>query len=264
MYPEHDFHTRSHRTHCFHKEFSLVESNAIFSSLKRQDLSITFLGAAATIMAVREMYGRGHEAGALLGMTRNARRWINTNESGKSPIPMATDVVFLWIPFEGIFNEKNSREDQLLFLGRVIRSQLAPHLTSVHYISSMQLMCDEYVSNLKVARDKANASSEPLGTEPITPSPPGFSPQGVLEVSKRVEANGHYIERHLFKHTGRQVNASPWIGLLSVDRELQLSLGFDEKYFKVEDMERFIAITREHLISVARAQNDPARKEAKL
>lgn len=242
------------------------------ANLRPQKISITYAAAAATILAVRDLYGNGTEKGALLGMTRNARRWVDTKgQGGQAAIPMATDVVFLWIPFNGVLESgagsKNGTQGDLLRLAQRIRQELAPHLRGPHYMASMQLMCNEFVDHLISTIEKQELQNRLSGTsasdepEIVQRSPPGFSPQGVIGIEKHVQGNGHTLERVGFRHTGRQVNASPWIGMMSLDEVVNISIGFDEKYYEPEVIRSFFARYKDYLVSLTA---DEAQRNARL
>ncbi|KAL4977139.1 hypothetical protein BDW66DRAFT_159170 [Aspergillus desertorum] len=164
--------TRPHGTHCIRLRYTEHESRALLAALSGQKVSITFAAAAATVLSIKQTYGRGHETGALLGMTRNARRSVNT-EAGHR-VPDAADVVFLWIPFkQEWFAPCISTQETILHLARGIRTQLGPHLTSPHYISALSFTADRFISNLA-------GQGEPVPS----PQAPGFSPQGALPLRR--------------------------------------------------------------------------------
>ena len=251
---------REHYTHSLVSTYTPQESREILAALKKAKMSVSYAGAAATILAVKEMYGKGTEKGALMGMTRNARRWVETELTAKSgkAIPMATDVVFLWIPFD---EDMQGAElaNQLCSLSAKIRDQLAPHLRDPHYLASTQFMSDTYVESLRQRHEQeqeAIASGKTF-VEQVGPSAPGFSPQGVLQIQNDFVSGQDWIKRTAFNHTGRQINASPWIGLLSVDGCLKMSLGFDSKYYEPEDMHRFLALAKRNLASLLACSPTP-------
>lgn len=254
MYSESDFTSRNHGTHCLITSLKLQESTRILRSLKQAQVGITYLGAAATIWATYQLYGRGHETGALLGMTRNARRWVATvlSDTGRTAIPMATDVVFLWIPFANHLEAyRNDKKRLLLSLGQEIKIQLNKHLTSPHYLSSVPYMSKMFVDGL-IAQEAQNRQ-DTLDPKKIVsiPSAPGFSSQGTLAAKRLHTWNDTTLVRHDIIHTGRQVGTSPWIGLNSLDQCLRFSIGFDTKYYKVEKMEVFLDLVRENVKSIA-------------
>lgn len=251
MKPRRDHASKSHSTHCLFDKFSKAESRRIIANLKTQKMSVTFAAAAATILAVTDLYGTGSEQGALLGMTRNARRWLNTQGAdGGAAIPMATDVVFLWIPFDENIRQ-GSNMSRVLALAKRIRQELAPHLRSPHYMASMQLMCNEYVDTLRKSLPVSKQDESLIKENDVPASPPGFSPQGVLELKKTWENDGIKITRTEFHHTGRQVNASPWIGMFSLDEQLNISIGFDEKYYEPHVIADFFARYKAKLLDLA-------------
>lgn len=262
MKPRSDHASRDHFTHCLFDKFSQSESRRIIKNLKTQKMSVTFAAAAATILAVLDLYGTGKEEGALLGMTRNARRWLNTQGiDGGAAIPMATDVVFLWIPFDENVRI-GSNINRVLALAKRIRQELSPHLRGPHYMASMQLMCNEYVDNLRKSITKGEKSSSDEKEE-VPASPPGFSPQGVLELNKTWESEGVKVVRSEFHHTGRQVNASPWIGMFSLDEQLNISIGFDEKYYEPEVIADFFARYKTKLLDLSQ-MNDSHQPQSRL
>ncbi|KAL4872504.1 hypothetical protein BDV12DRAFT_193223 [Aspergillus spectabilis] len=240
MYPSSSATTRSHKTHCIRLQYTLSESQTLLSFLRTQNLSITFAAAAATILAVKQTYSKGHETGALLGMTRNAQRWVDTTshrEKGSS-VPNAADVVFLWIQFQPEwFGGSMSTGDTILSIARAIKSELGPHLSSPHYLSSLSFTSDKFISSL-IAE----------GEEP-TPAPcaPGFSPQGALALDHKIQSRDVSITTHDFVHTGRQINASPWVGMFSLWERVTLSIGFDGKYYEPETMEGFMGRVKGNL-----------------
>lgn len=238
MYPEPDAVSRSHSTYCIRLQYSLAESQSLLAFLRDQKLSITYAAAAATVLAIKQTYGKGHETGALLGITRNARRWVKTElELGEEGhrAPCASDVVFLWIPFKEEYFAASTR-DTILQLGRAIRTEMGPHLTSPHYIASLSFTAGRFVSALA-------AEGEP------TPSPqaPGFSPQGALPLTREFSSPTASIRAHDFEHSGRQINPSAWVGMFSLWERVTLSMGFDTKYYEPRTMEDFMALTKRNL-----------------
>lgn len=237
MYPEEDIAERDHKTHCIRLQYSLEQSRALLAQLREEKISITFATAAATVLAVKQTYAKGHETGALLGMTRNARRWVDTNgQAGK--IPAAADCVFLWIPFEQQWFQGSTR-DSVLHIARAIRKELGPHLVSPHYISSMNFTSARAVEGLA-------ASKEPTAA----PCAPGFSPQGALGLERDFESPTASIQVHDFIHTGRQINDSAWVGMFSLWDRITLSIGFDGKYYDPAGMDTFMALTKSNLASI--------------
>lgn len=240
MYPEADSASRDHETHCIRLQYTLAESQALLARLRDEKLSITFAAAAATLLAVRQTYAKGHETGALLGMTRNAQRWIDTRserENGGS-VPNATDVVFLWIEFQEHWFQ-GSAQDAILSIGRAIKRELAPHLTSPHYISSLNFTSERAIAGLAAEREPVAA-----------PCAPGFSSQGALALEREFSSGGTSITAHDFIHTGRQINASPWVGMFSLWGQVTLSMGFDSKYFDPTKTEAFVYLVKANLTSL--------------
>ncbi|KAL4929717.1 uncharacterized protein BDV17DRAFT_297930 [Aspergillus undulatus] len=240
MYPEPDATTRPHGTHCIRLQYTHPESQSLLSALQSEKLSITFAAAAATVLAIKQTYGRGHETGALLGMTRNARRWIQTEmkEEGGYRVPYASDVVFLWIPFREEYFVGSPR-DTILQIGRAIRQALGPHLTGPHYLASLAFTADRFVEALK-------KEGEPVPG----PQAPGFSPQGALPLKKEFKSGSATIQAHDWVHTGRQINPSAWVGMFSLWGRVTLSMGFDSKYYEPGRMERFMETVKRNLGSV--------------
>ncbi|TQV99857.1 hypothetical protein V2A60_005287 [Cordyceps javanica] len=241
MYPRSDNESREHETHCVDLQFSLEQSQNLLAELRREKLSITYAAAAATLLAVNSMYGQGQEKGALLGMTRNARRWVETDKACAS----ASSAIFLWIPFEKQWLQGSTR-DSVLTIGRVIREQLQPYLTGPHHLS---------LPSLSFASQRAiNGLAATNGVDlPASPCPPGFSPQGAVNLKRTFDSDGVHIDTHDLRHTGRQINESPWVGMFSLWDRLSLSLGFDSKYHDPAKMSRLIADVQHNLGSVAPA-----------
>ncbi|OQD75535.1 hypothetical protein PENDEC_c007G02346 [Penicillium decumbens] len=240
MYPEGDVANREHKTHCIRLQYTLEESERLLGELRDEKVSITFAAAAATLLAVKQMYGMGHETGALLGMTRNARRWVDTlgeRENGAS-VPHAADVVFLWIPFEQRWFQGSTR-DSILFLARAIRKEMGPHLASPHYLATLSFASDRVVAALA-------AEKEPTAA----PCAPGFSSQGALAFNREFYSETASINTHDFVHTGRQINASAWVGMFSLWKQVTLSMGFDSKYYDPVTMEAFMALAKSNLGSL--------------
>lgn len=240
MYPELDTENRQHGTYCIRLQYTFQESQALLASLREKNLSITFAAAAATILAVRRMYAKGHETGALLGMTRNARRWVDTvaeRENGGSVV-CASDVVFLWVEFEESWF-KGSTQDAILGIGGAIKRQLGPHLLEPHYISTLEFTSDRVVEALK-------AEGEPVPA----PCAPGFSPQGALALEREFHSKTASIHAQDFVHSGRQINVSAWVGMFSLWDRITLSMGFDCKYWNPLNMEAFMALTKDNLGSL--------------
>ncbi|OAA73990.1 hypothetical protein ISF_00891 [Cordyceps fumosorosea ARSEF 2679] len=237
MYPRADSASRPHETHCLTLQFTLSRSRALLAALRREGVSITYAAAAATLLAVRAAYARGDEAGALLGMTRNARRWVDTDRACAS----ASSAVFLWIPFAPE-EHRGSARDAVLALGRTIRERLQPYIAGPHHLS---------LPSLELASHRAIDGLGAEAPERAEPCPPGFSPQGKLTLRRAFGGEGGVsIEAKDFRHTGRQINESPWVGLFSLWDRLTLSLGFDSKYHDPEMMARLIADVQQKLDSV--------------
>ncbi len=239
MYPEDDASSRSHGTYCIRLQYTLSESQALLAFLRDQKLSITFAAAAATVLAIKQTYGKGHETGALLGITRNARRWVKTElalgEEDGHRAPCASDVVFLWIQFKEEYFARDIK-DTILQLGRAIRTEMGPHLTSPHYIASLCFTAGRFVSALA-------AEGEPVPA----PQAPGFSPQGALPLRREFSSETASIQAHDFEHSGRQINPSAWVGMFSLWERVTVSMGFDTKYYEPSTMERFMALVKANL-----------------
>lgn len=239
LYPEADFAQRRHRTHNIRYKIPVEESKELFRAFKAQKLSITYAAAAATILSVFQIYAKGHETGALLGMTRNARRWVKTDQDDPegSYIPCAADVVFLWIPFPKNLGNL-TRNQQIRKLAPIIRDQLGPHLLGPHYIASMSFMSNAAIDWLRAGYEHVLHNGPQ--SEVVAPSAPGFSSQGACPVKKTFEHNGVKVVRTDFMATGRQINASPWIGMWSIDGEISIILGWDSRYYREEKMKKMI------------------------
>ncbi|KAJ5342482.1 hypothetical protein N7541_011606 [Penicillium brevicompactum] len=240
MYPEDDVSTREHKTHCIRLQYSLEESRALLAQLREEKISITFAAAASVVLAVKQTYAKGHETGALIGMTRNARRWLDTSgkrEAGGN-IPAAADCVFLWIPFEQHWFQGSTR-DSVMHIAHAIRKELGPHLVSPHYIASMNFTSAKAVEGLA-------ASTEPSAA----PCAPGFSPQGALSLERQFESPSATVDVHDLIHTGRQINDSAWVGMYSLWDQITLSIGFDGKYYDPAGMDAFMAMAKSNLGSI--------------
>lgn len=259
--------SREHQTSCLLTRLSAMMSDKLLSSLKRLDdpISITYVGAAAMLLSIRSLWARGHEKGALLGITRNARRWIGTDGTPTSTpseeaehqaaIPMATDVVFLWVSFEGLelpdltAGEPSVTAHQVIALAEGIRESLTPHLLSPHYLSSISVMSGRFIDSLSSSSGKSEAL--------IGPQAPGFSPGGAWAIKRAFTSAAETTEparliRHSLHQTGRQVCPSPWMSMYSVDGRVSLTVGYDEKYWEGSDMRSFLNRTRGTLEGVAR------------
>ncbi|KAJ3495838.1 hypothetical protein NLG97_g3100 [Lecanicillium saksenae] len=237
LYTEPNAEAREHETHCFNVYFSDVETQKLLSDLRRENISITFAATAATLLAVKKMYSRGHETGALVGMTRNARRWVETGQF----CPSASSVVFLWIPFEEQWFE-GSTKHAVLHLARAIKAKLLVHLQSPHYLS---MLCVSSAS-LRAVNGMAEATVAEAEAQPCVP---GFSSQGAVGLQRQFDFDGTSVTAHDIRHTGRQISDSPWVGMLSIFGRITLSLGFDSKYHCPEKMSKFLAYVQENLTS---------------
>ncbi|PWN18540.1 hypothetical protein BCV69DRAFT_285162 [Microstroma glucosiphilum] len=252
---------RRHLTTCLLNRLSAIVSEKVILSLKRLavPISVTYIGAASLILSIRRLFGTGVETGALLGLTRNARRWVHTDGAIRSgeesnaldaPIPMATDVVYLWVPFEGLELANPSSPvtaEHLVALSYRIRSALEPHLSSPHYISQHHLMAVAFIRALQ--------SSQGPSREPeFGPQAPGFSPGGAWSIREHFPAsqgsNG-ILQRKFLYQTGRQVSPSPWISMYAVSGRICFHLGFDEKYWTREDMKDLLRSTSDGVASIA-------------
>lgn len=252
LWPHQDYRSRAHKTVCLVSRLEQSDSEATLAALKHKHgrLSVTYLGAAATILSIYSIYGRGTEKGALLGMTRNARRWIDT-EKGEAAIPMATDVVFLWVAFDGVELPQHGAlpsTESLVSLAIKVREALAPHLVSPHYIASIAVMSEAFVDSL----DAASQVSE--NAEVVGPQAPGFSPGGAWPVASHFKsADGSlWLKRSWLYQYGRQIGTSPWISMCSIDGRLCLHCGFDERYHEKAMMDALVSRTRSFIELVGR------------
>lgn len=269
LYPESDHASRKHGTHCIYTQWSLQESKNVSKSLKQAKVGITYAGAAATILATYQLYGKGHETGALLGMTRNARRWVSTvlSDTGRTAIPMGTDVVFLWIPFaEHLEAHKNNKKELMLSIGREIKTQLSKHLKSPHYLSAVEYMSEMHVESLRAAQNQAQQQDEQrkemIKREDVCPpSAPGFSSQGASNARPTITRGSTTLKFHEMIHAGRQVGSSPWIGLYSTDDVIKFNLGFDTKYYRVEKMTNFLNLVMTNIQSITDDDAPPNQPE---
>lgn len=256
MYTEADSLSRPHGTYCIRLQYSQAQSDALLAQLRRENVSITFATAASTLLAMRQIYSKGHETGALLGMTRNARRWIDTTNLDAGLVPNAADVVFLWIPFSKDVFLLPIRE-QVLSLARQIRSELGPHLQSAHYISSVSFSSDRAVA----AMAAASKAKEQPGPKQCAP---GFSSQGALDLAREFSSDSASIHVHDIRHTGRQINDSPWVGMFSLWGRITLSMGFDTKYHEPSRMEQLMALVKSNLATQATGSAEGGAITAKL
>ncbi|CAO1637603.1 unnamed protein product [Parajaminaea phylloscopi] len=244
--PRADYTQRRHKTGCIVSRLAQDVSESVLKSLRSHQsrLSITYLGAAATILSILSLYGRGHEQGALLGMTRNARRWVETEatHSGTAAIPMATDVVYLWIDFAELDTSMTPESarvpsaELLIALGQRIKTALAPHLLSPHYMASISAMAEGFIDTLDTA------SRVPPGCESVGTQAPGFSPGGAWPVGKHFSSKDGRValQRAWLYQYGRQVNPSPWISMCSIDGRLCLHCGYDERYYEADTMQEML------------------------
>lgn len=82
------------------------------------------------------------------------------------------------------------------------------------------------------------------------PCAPGFSSQGALALKREFHSKTASINTHDFVHTGRQINASAWVGMFSQCNQVTLSMGFDSKYYDPVTMETFLKLARSNLASL--------------
>jgi hypothetical protein len=257
LYPEHDYQFREHGTECLLEKWSRRTSNSLLSALKEHNVGITYAGAAALVLATYELFGKGHETGALLGMTRTASRWITTiaiDSSRRAIVPNTSDVMVLWIPFpkDMRVNQFNRRE-LLLYIGKRIKEEVAKHLQSPHYLAAVPYMCDLIVQTMhaqKTLDDAIEAHGTRHGEDSanlVGPSAPGFSPQGVVKLDQQYTHGDTMLERHDLICSGRQIGHSPWIGMYTLDGRLRFTVGYDCKYYKRETMTKFLDLYQENL-----------------
>ncbi|TKY88461.1 hypothetical protein EX895_002449 [Sporisorium graminicola] len=243
---------RKHETVCLTKVLEPEQTRDLFKFAKLQHTGITYLASAATILATAETYPerKASSQGALMGMVRNGRRWVSS-----ASIPLGSDAVFLWIPVNTHVSLEPSynRLTDLVSTARQIRSELDKHLTTAHCISSFPTVADASIGGLQQqwseihsAHARSSSSQKKLDSI-IGAQAPGFSSVGVSSVAARFQpisasarASGLWLERWDFGHTGRQVNASPWISMLSTDGKIKLQLGFDAKFHEVEKMHEWL------------------------
>lgn len=261
LQPRPDQAHRKHLTTCLLKRLPASVSEKVILNLKTLALpiSITYIGAASLILSIRILFGTGSETGALLGLTRNARRWVRTDpaspfakegQESDAPIPMATDVVYLWIPFEGLDlpgTAETSTVEHLISLSCRIKQALEPHLSSPHYISQHHLMALAFMKGLRTAYESTKQAN-------CGPQAPGFSPGGAWSVRQHFPASRGsqgLLQRKFLYQTGRQVSPSPWISMYSVGGRICFHLGFDEKYWDGEDMVKLIRATSDSVASIA-------------
>ncbi|GIZ99649.1 acyl transferase, MAC1 [Ustilago shanxiensis] len=253
---------RKHSTICLVKTMEAAEARELLRFAKQVKSGITYLASAATIMATAETFPerKSTSSGALMGMVRNARRWLSRTPTEGAPegqlTPLGSDAVFLWIPV----NTKTSLEPSLAGLqglvpvAHQIKIELEQHLTSPHCISSYPAVADGAITGLaqqwkqiEAADTSVPRPSEDELQEIIGAQAPGFSSIGVHKIHPRFEpssseakASGIWIERTDGGHLGRQVNASPWMSMLTIDGRVKLQLGFDTKFHEEHKMRQFM------------------------
>ncbi|SJX63358.1 Acyltransferase invovled in MEL production [Sporisorium reilianum f. sp. reilianum] len=248
LLPSSQWNERKHETICLAKVMEPEETRELFRFAKQVHAGVTYLASAATILATAETYPerKASSQGALMGMVRNARRWVSSPS-----IPLGSDAVFLWIPVNTQVSLEPSynRLADLVSVAGVIRQELDKHLTTPHCIASYATVADASIaglqqqwSQIRSAQSSASPSQKKLDSI-IGAQAPGFSSVGMSKVHPRFQpisasarASGLWLERWDFAHTGRQVNASPWISMLTVDGKLKFQLGFDAKFHEVERM----------------------------
>lgn len=266
LYPEPTYQFREHGTDCLIEKWSKKRSDLLFDALKSFGVGITYAGAAALVLAAYEIYGKGHETGALLGMTRIASRWITTiavdDESRRNIVNTASDVIFLWIPFtRDMTVTQFNRRELLLHLGKQIKEEVSKHLQSPHYLSTVPFMSNTMVDGLlanKEMDDAVEAHGIRLGEESLNiigPSAPGFSPQGIVKLRSQFKHINTVLHRHDMIYAGRQISHSPWIGMYTLDGRLRFTLGYDCKYYKREMMIKLLHLFQENLASAVEASS---------
>ncbi|KAJ1026987.1 hypothetical protein NDA16_002280 [Ustilago loliicola] len=256
---------RNHSTICLVKTMEAAEAKELFRFAKQVKSGITYLASAATIMATAETFPerKATSSGALMGMVRNARRWLSRTPTEGAPegqlTPLGSDAVFLWIPV----NTQTSLEpslaglQDLISVAHQIKVELEQHLTTPHCISSYSAVADGAIAGLtqqwkqiEAANSSVPRPSEEQLQEIIGPQAPGFSSVGVFKIHPRFEpsspeskASGLWMERTDGGHLGRQVNASPWMSMLSIDGRIKLQLGFDTKFHDEAKMRQLMERT---------------------
>lgn len=278
LQPHPEWPTRKHETVCLLRELDQREALRLIAFAGRAGSGVTYLASAATLLATMDTYptsiSEAEKKGTLLGMVRNARRWINTEwqesadgqPNSTMSIPLASDVVFLWIPSApsgttvaagGDGRQKNAQT--LVKVAQRIKADLQPHLGSPHYISAFPHLCEAGVLGLKQQWDQIRQTQQKyVSKDPkfhqdvlertelgkvIGPQAPGFSSIGVFKVppkfiptTRKDGKDALWLERIDITHYGRQVNASPWISMLALDGRLKFSLGFDACFHCPEKM----------------------------
>ncbi|SNX87153.1 probable Acyltransferase invovled in MEL production [Melanopsichium pennsylvanicum] len=262
LIPAPSFPNRTHSTICLIKAFSETESRALLDFAKTVKSGVTYLASAATIMATAETFPerKATSTGALMGMVRNARRWLSTTPVdgvSSTSTPLGSDAVFLWIPVDTqacSFEPHFSLLPTLINIAHRIRIELDTHLTTPHSIASYPLVADAAVSGLAqqwssiTSTDSVTPQSELDNI--IGPQAPGFSSVGIFKVHPRfapisasINESGLWLERWDLTHLGRQVNASPWMSMLTIDGRIKFQLGFDTKFHDLKKMEQFMERT---------------------
>ncbi|SPO29100.1 probable Acyltransferase invovled in MEL production [Ustilago trichophora] len=256
--------SRKHETICLLKTMEATEAKALFKFAKQMGTGITYLASAATIMATAETYPerKASSKGALLGMVRNSRRWLSTTSvdgvTGTST-PLGSDAVFLWIPVDasGSLEPTLERLDDLVSIAGKIRYELGQHLTTPHCISAFPTVANGQISALTEQWSQirsASAASPPLSQSQlesiIGAQAPGFSSVGEFKIKPRFQpasasarASGVCLEFLDIIHRGRQVNASPWMSMVTVDGRLKFQLGFDTKFHDADKMTQLMELT---------------------
>lgn len=255
---------RKHETICLVKTMEADEARELFKFAKQIGSGITYLASAATIMATAETYPerKASSKGALMGMVRNARRWLSTTPvdgvTGTST-PLGSDAVFLWIPVKTNASLEPSyvRLQELISTAAKIRYELDQHLTTPHCISAFPTVAEgqiagltEQWSQIEAANSASPPPSESELSKIIGAQAPGFSSVGVFKIFPRFQpisasarASGLWLERLDFTHRGRQVNASPWMSMLTIDGRVKFQLGFDTKFHDPHKMTQLMERT---------------------
>ncbi len=265
---------RKHETICIRRDIEADAARELIRFGKHVKSGVTYLASAATVLATAETFPerKPSSSGALMGMVRNARRWLSTDPvegATGNRTPLGSDAVFLWIPVDTQKSLEPSldRLPQLVSVAASIRSELNKHLVSPHCISSYPVVADfaqgaltNHWAEIEVANRSAHTPSAEELAKIIGPQAPGFSSVGALQIHKRFEpvspsarASGLWLERTDAAHRGRQVNASPWISMLMVDGKIKLQLGFDAKFHDAVKMEQWMQRTYEWLLVCAAA-----------
>ena len=219
---------RKHETICILRTLYASESRELLRFAKSVKSGVTYLASAATIMATAETFPerKPSSSGALMGMVRNARRWL----SREYLTPLGSDAVFVWVPVNTSVSLEPSvaRLSDLISTAHQIRSELDRHLTTPHCLSSWPFVERGAIAGLTEQWrqiEAANTACPPLTEDQLAkiigPQAPGFSSIGVFNIQPRFEPrsasareSGLWLERMDAKHLGRQVNASPWMSML--------------------------------------------------